>query len=557
MCNNTMTGGAEMTLHQFLWRAEHIFSEQELVSRHHRGVDRFTYVEYANRVRQLASALDQWGITTGDRVATFGWNHHWHHELYCAVPNIGAQLHMINILSPESHIEHIVDEAEDVLLFVDATLIDTLEQLQSTTAFNTVEQYVVMDSKVPDTTLSPITDHESFIADGDSTYSFPSVDETQPAGLCYTSGTTGEPKGVEYTHKMYWGHTMGQLTGTKSVGLDDTDTSMPVVPMFHASGWGRPFAALAAGANLVLPGPDPDPSDIVQLIEREEVTISSAVPAVWRGLLEYADNHRVDLSSLEYIFAGGTSIPQGLIKAYHEQFDTHIVTGFGMTETTPVAHWSQLTPATRNSSASEQIKVRAKSGIPLPGVQMKLIDETGAELPWDGESLGELLLKGPWVTTEYFNAPQQTQEQITEDGWLRTGDIARIDEHGYVEIVDRVDDLIKSGGEWISSVELEDRLMSHTKVREAAVIAVEHDYWDERPVAFVVASDEVTRGQELRDTLSAYITEEYPEWWAPDVIEFIDEIPKKATGKFSKQTLRSDYVDESIRRRLIKHAPGE
>lgn len=551
-----MPGGSNMTLHQFLWRAENVFPDRELVSRHHDGVSRFTYSEYGNRVRQLASALDAWGIEQGDRIGTFAWNHHWHHELYYGVPCIGAQLHMVNIHLPKQHVHHTVSEASDRILFIDATMVRRLENIYNSDpeAFSSVKQFVVMSDSVPDTHLSPIVDYESFISKGTEDYTFPPVDEEQPAGLCYTSGTTGLPKGVEYTHKMYWGHTMGLMTG--ELGLTNTDTALTIVPMYHVNAWGRPFATVAAGAKTVLPGPDPDSKDIAELIEDEQVTTSAAVPMVWRGLLEYSHNHDFDISSLEYVISGGASTPEDLINSYYNQLNVKMVSGYGMTETTPVTHQSAHKPQTMSYTNSELTKMRSQSGIPLPGVQMKVVDEDGNEQPWDGEALGELLLKGPWVTTEYFNSTNQTEESITEDGWFRTGDIVRVDSEGYVNVVDRMDDLVKSGGEWISSVEIEDHLMHHELVKEAAVIAIDHDRWDERPVAFVV-SEADTSDEALANELREYVAQSYPTWWAPDVIEFIEEIPKGSTGKRSKRTLRDNFVDDQLRARVQENAPGK
>ncbi|NLV08437.1 long-chain-fatty-acid--CoA ligase [Halomicrobium mukohataei] len=550
-----MPGGSDMTLHQFLWRAENVFGDQEIVSRTHEGIHRYTFADYGDRVRKLASVLDRRGYGEGDRIATFAWNNHWHHELYFGVPCQGAQLHMINILLPDAHVQHLVDDAEDAVLVVDPTMLDALEAAYDEEACDSVELFVVMGDTVPETDLEPVTDYESFIADGDPDYEFPDVSEDQPAGMCYTSGTTGMPKGVEYTHKMYWGHTMGLLTG--ELGLTARDTAMTVVPMFHVSGWGRPFATLAAGAKQVLPGPNPEPEDLAHLVESEGVTQSAAVPTVWRGLLQHASEADPDLDSLEYVLSGGSATPKGLIERYREDLGIELVSGYGMTETTPITHLAETIPSNVDADGDERTATRAHAGLPLPGVQLKVVDEDGEEVPWDGESLGELLMKGPWVTTEYFNAPDKTERSITEDGWLKTGDIARVTENGYTDVVDRLDDLVKSGGEWISSVELENRLMGHEAVAEAAVIPVEHPTWDERPAAFVVVEDDATADDDLRETLRSFVAEEYPSWWVPDTIEFIPAVPKGATGKFSKIDLEDQYVDDELRERVREQAPGQ
>jgi fatty-acyl-CoA synthase len=542
-----------MTLRQFLWRAENVFGDREVVSRTHRGINRYDYEEYGRRVRKLASALDEFGVEEGDRVATFAWNHHWHHETYFGVPCIGAQLHMINILLPDRHVQHLVSDAEDRLVFVDATMVEKLEGAYDEEAFDSVEQFVVMDDRVPDTELEPVTDYESFVADGDPEYELPQVDEDQPAGMCYTSGTTGLPKGVEYTHKMYWAHTMATMTG--EVGFRNTDTELTIVPMFHVSGWGRPFATVAAGAKQVLPGPNPEPADIANLIESEGVTKSAGVPTVWRGLLQYAREADPDLSSFEFALSGGSSTPESLVEAYHEELDVELVSGYGMTETSPVTHVSEHRADTRDYEGDDLYGLRSHAGLPAPGVEMKVIGDGGEELPWDGESLGELLMRGPWVTTEYFNAPEKTAESVTEDGWLHTGDIVRVHEDGYVDVVDRLDDLVKSGGEWISSVEVQERIMAHEDVVEAAVIPVDHPEWDERPAAFVVP-EEGADEDALREDVKRYVREEYPGWWAPDAVRFIEEVPKGATGKMSKMTLKQEFVDDDLEDEVREAAPS-
>ncbi|MFB6266983.1 MAG: long-chain-fatty-acid--CoA ligase [Halodesulfurarchaeum sp.] len=549
-----MPGGSNLNLRSFLWRAENLFPEQEIVSRTHAGIHRYTIGEYAERVHRLASALDQAGIERGDRVATFSWNNHWHHEAYYGVPNMGAQLHMINLLLPDSHIQHIVEDAQDRLLLVDPAMLEKLEGAYDADAFDSVEQFVIMGDVVPETSLEPVVDYESFIADGDPDYEFPVLPEDQPAGMCYTSGTTGMPKGVEYTQKMYWTHTMALLSG--QVGLDSTDTELTIVPMFHVSGWGRPFATIATGAKTVLPGPAPDSETLANLIEQENVTQSAGVPTVWMDLLEYATENEVDFSSLEYLLSGGASTPRALIESYNEELGVELVSGYGLTETTPVTHVAELKPGMEDLPDDERIDIREKSaGLVLPGVEFKAVGDEGEEIPWDGETMGELWMRGPWVTNEYFNAPGKTTEKVTEDGWFKTGDIVRVTEEGYVDVVDRVDDLVKSGGEWISSVEVENRIMSHPQVKEAAVVPVPHQRWDERPAAFVVAEEGADQDA-LVGELRELVAEEYPDWWVPDAFRFIDEIPKGSTGKFSKLTLEEDFVDESLEQEVAEQAPG-
>ena len=550
-----MPGGANLNLRSFLWRAENVYPNQEIVSRTHEGIHRYTFAEYGERVRKLASALDDFGIERGDRIGTFAWNNHWHHEAYYGVSSMGAQTHMINLLLPDGHIQHIVDDADDRILIVDPVMLEKLEGAYDEAAFSSVEQYVVMGDAVPETSLEPVVDYESFIADGDPEYTFPVLPEDQPAGMCYTSGTTGKPKGVEYTQKMYWTQVMALLTS--EVGLDSGSVEMPIVPMFHVSGWSLPFGTIAAGAKTVLPGPQPDAETLATLIEEEGVTHSAGVPTVWMDLLEYATENDADLSSIEALISGGAATPQGLIRDYREQLGLELLSGYGMTETSPVTHLAETKPEFEGLAGEELDALRAHSaGISLPGLEFKVVDDDGEELPWDDENLGELWVRGPWVTTEYYNAPDETRQTVTDDDWLMTGDIARVNEDGYVDIVDREDDLVKSGGEWIASAEVENAIMGDDDVAEAAVVGVPHDRWNERPVAFVAYRgdvDETEKAQELREL----VAESYPKWWAPDAFIPVKEIPKGSTGKFSKTTLREEYVTEEVEREVAENAPSQ
>jgi fatty-acyl-CoA synthase len=537
-----MPGGHDQTLRPFLWRAEQFYPETEIVSRTVDGIMRYTYSEYADRVRQLSNALDVMGIGEDDRVATLCWNHHYHYETYFALPSMGAQLHTINPLLPEDHIRYIVENAEDRVLFVDPSLLEALEPAVQSPEFDTVEQYVVTGDTVPETDLDPVTDYESFIGDQSTEYDWPDVSEDQLAGMCYTSGTTGKPKGVEYTQQMLWSHTMESQT-PQGIPMDDDDVVMPVVPMFHVNAWGMPFTATAGGAKHVYPGPSPDPADLAHLIEEEDVTLSAGVPTVWLGLQEYMNENSVDLSSLERVIVGGSAAPKAMIKWFDEQ-DVEVLHAWGMTEMAPIGSVSHVKGSLSDADYETQVEKRKKQGLTVPGIEFRVIDDTGEEIPWDGEAFGELWVRGPSVTKEYFGRPEANEEEF-EDGWLKTGDIVTVDPDGYIEVVDRAKDVIKSGGEWISSVELENSIMAHDDVNEATVIGVPHERWQERPVAFIVAgegADESTIEEDVMEMLS----EEYPKWWLPDDVEFIDDVPKTATGKFSKKDLRDEYSDESL-----------
>jgi fatty-acyl-CoA synthase len=533
-----MPGGTDLTLRPFLWRAEKLYPDREIVSRTAEGMTRYTYSEYADRVAQLANALDDLGVEAGDRVGTFCWNEHLHFETYFAAPSMGAQLHTINPLLPAEHIRYIVDNADDRVLFVDPTLLEALEPTVQSPEFDGVEQYVVMGSEVPETDLDAVA-YEEFI-DGHSTeYDWPDVSEDQPAGMCYTSGTTGRPKGVEYTQKMLWAHTMESLS-PQGIPMADDDVVMPVVPMFHVNAWGMPFTATAGGAKQVFPGPSPDPADLAGLIEDEGVTITAGVPTVWLGLMDYCEDNEVDLSTLDTVIVGGSAAPKSMIQWFDER-DVELLHAWGMTEMAPIGSVAHVKESIRDADYETRLNHRVKQGLIVPGLEFKVLDDDGEPIEWDGEAFGELLVRGPSVTTEYFERPEANEEEF-EDGWLRTGDVVTVDEEGYIKIVDRAKDVIKSGGEWISSVELENAIMAHDDVAEATVIGVPHERWQERPVAFVVPAEGADRDG-IEEGVMDLLGEEYPKWWLPDDVVFIDEVPKTATGKFSKKDLRDQYTD--------------
>jgi fatty-acyl-CoA synthase len=483
------------------------------------------------------------GVGDGDRVATFCWNHHRHFETYFGVPNMGAQLHTINPLLPDEHVEYIVENAGDRVVFVDQPLVEKLEGAADSAAFESVEQFVVMGGSVPDTSLSPTVDYESFVGDHEPEYDWPRLSDDQPAGMCYTSGTTGKPKGVEYTQRMLWAHTMATLI-PEGLGLEESDVVMPVVPMFHVNAWGLPFTTTAAGAKHVYPGPAPEPADLAALIEQERVTISAGVPTVWLGMLEYLEEHDADLSSLDTLVVGGSAAPRSLIRTYDEEYDVEVLHAWGMTEMSPIGTVSHLKSKMADWPDDRKDEKQAKQGLIVPGLEFKVVDDDGQQVPWNGEDFGELWVRGPWVADEYFKRPDATEADFEGD-WLKTGDIVTVDSEGYVQIVDRAKDVIKSGGEWISSVELENALMAHDDVAEATVIGVPHERWQERPVAFVVPAGEVD-GEALKSELIEMIRADYPKWWAPDDVLYVEEIPKTATGKFDKKVLREEYDDESL-----------
>ena len=541
-----MPGSTDQTLRPFLWRAARMFPDVEIVSRTHDGIERYDYAAYENRTAQLANALRDAGIERGDRIGTVCWNHHRHFETYFGVPSMGAQLHTINPLLPDEHVGYIVENAADRVLFVDPSLAEKLAGAVSEDpdAFESVEQYVVMgdEDSIPDVPLDPMVDYESFVGDESTAYDWPQLAGEQPAGMCYTSGTTGRPKGVEYTQEMLWSHTMATIT-PQGLGIDADDVVMPAVPMFHVNAWGMPFTSTAAGAKHVYPGPSPTPADIAGLIEDEKVTLTAGVPTVWIGLLEYMEDNEVDLSSLERIVIGGSAAPESMIRRF-DDLGVEVMHAWGMTEMSPIGSVSHLKPGMEEWNAERRYEKRAKQGLMVPGIEFQVIDEGSEEIEWNGEDFGELWVRGPWITTEYYERPEVNEEDF-EEGWLKTGDVVTVDPEGYIKLVDRAKDVIKSGGEWISSVELENELMAHDDVAEATVIGVPHERWQERPVAFVVPDERADRNA-LAEELPEMIEAEYPKWWRPDDVVFIDEVPKTATGKFDKKVLREEYSDEEF-----------
>ena len=529
-----MTRG--QTLRPFLWRATTLFPDRELVSRDHAGETRHDYAVFGERTARLAGALRDLGVGAGDRVGTLGWNTHRHMEAYFAPPLLGAQLHTVNAVLPDEHVEFIVEDARDDVLLVDpGEPFETVGRLFD--AFDSVEHVVVMGEDAPESDLT-VHAYEDLLADADPVEEWPDVDADAPAGMCYTSGTTGMPKGVEYTQAMMHAHAMMVQTPS-AVGIDGSDVVMHVVPMYHVNSWNFPYAATVAGAKQVYPGPSPDTETLAELIGAEGVTLTAGVPTVFIDLLEYADAHDVDFSSLERIVVGGSAAPRGVMRRYAEEYDVTVDHAWGMTETMSIGSVSRP-KAGMDLDADERLAVRAKQGLLSPGLEMRVVDDDGAEVPWDGESFGELWVRGPTVVDEYYERPEATAEAF-EDGWLKTGDIATVDPDGYFGIVDRAKDVVKSGGEWISSIQLENALMEHDEVVQAAVVAVPHDRWGERPVAAVVTASDA--GEVTEATLREHLSASFPRWWLPDDVRFRETIPQTATGKFDKMALREELED--------------
>jgi fatty-acyl-CoA synthase len=530
----------QLTLQHFYNRAVRIFPRKEIVTQTDTGLHRYTIGEWGKRTAQLANALHRAGVKEGERIATFGWNTYRHLELYFAIPCIGAVLHTLNIRLFADQLAYIINNAEDSIIFVDGDLVPILESLAD--RLTSVKQYVIM-GEAPSATgkLQPSVDYEAFIAGQPEQYDWPQLDEKTAAAMCYTSGTTGNPKGVVYSHRSTFLHSMGAGLAD-ALALSERDTILPVVPMFHANAWGLLHAGIMMGSKIVLPGRFMDPFRIAQLMAQERATVAAGVPTIWIGLLNVLEKELVDLSALRAIYCGGSAVPRSLIEGLQRK-NLNIVQAWGMTETSPLASVSRLRSYQLDLPLDEQFRVRAKQGTVVPGVDFRVVDlETGQEAPWDGETYGELQVRGPWIASAYYKDSESSAKFA--EGWLRTGDVAVVDEDGVIQLVDRTKDLVKSGGEWISSVELEGLVMGHSKVLEACVIGMPDPKWDERPLAFVVAKPDFT-GQITKEEIIDYLRPHVAKWWLPDDVVFVDAIPKTSVGKFDKKVLRSQYAAQT------------
>ena len=524
-----------LTITHQLERANRLFPKKEIVTRTPSGLHRYTYADLYRRACRLGNALAALGVRQGDRVGSFAWNTYRHLELYLGVPSSGAVLHTLNIRLFPEQISFIVNHAEDAVIFVDDVLVSTLEPLAKD--FRGVRAYVVMgDGPLPATSLQPVYRYEDLLAAAKEEFAFPKLDENAAAGMCYTSGTTGNPKGVVYSHRSMVLHSFAQAMAD-AMGLCEADTVLPVVPMFHANAWGMPYTATMVGAKQVYPGAQPTPKDIAELIQDERVTVTGGVPTVLIGLLGVLEQQHYDLSSLRCVPCGGSAVPESLIEKF-DALGINVLQAWGMTETSPLATLSHPRSSMRDWDAQQRRAARAKQGMPLPGVEIRVVDDAGRELPWDGKSVGELQVRGPWVVGAYYN--DRRSADAFQDGWFKTGDVATIDADGYVQITDRAKDVIKSGGEWISSVELENAIMAHPQVLEAAVIGLPHERWQERPLACVVAKP----GQQLsKEAIIEHLKDRVAKWCLPEDVVFIESLPKTSVGKIAKRDLREQFKD--------------
>ena len=526
-----------LSLTALIERAEQLTPERKVAYRRPDGaVHRTTMGDCARRARRLASALTGLGIEEGDRVGTLMWNQPEHLEAYYALPAMGAVVHTLNPRLHPDELAFIAGDADDRAIIVDQTLLKVLDSFKDRHEF---EHVIVVSHSgdTPDDTL----EYESLLKNADGPATWLDPNERRAAAICYTSGTTGRPKGVLYSHRALVLHSMAAaLPGAMNVSA--RDVMLPVVPMFHANAWGIPYTATLVGASLVLPGPKLDAESVLDLLADEHVTLTAGVPTVWMAMLNAIETEpeRWDLSRVHRLLVGGSAVPKSMIEGYAKH-GLEIVQGWGMTETSPLASSAILPPELDDASDDEKFDYRARQGYPQPFVDIRARGDDGELIPWDDETMGELEVRGPFVACAYFGGAGS--EKFTEDGWFQTGDVVKIDQTGSIRITDRSKDLVKSGGEWISSVDMENLLMSHPSVAEAAVIAIPDEKWDERPLAVVV----LKQGKDASpDDLREHLSGNFAKWQLPERVEFMDEIPRTATGKFKKIALREQFVKTGV-----------
>ena len=531
------------TMMEFPLGVRHIFehgrttyADSEVVTNEAEGVRRIKFGALADRADQLAAGLRRLGVEPGDRVATFAWNTQEHQEAYFAIPGMGAVMHTINIRLSAEQIRYIIGHAEDSVILADASLAPVLAPVLTAGGdeLKTLRHLIVYGDG-DRSGLPEHIDYEELLAAERPGFDWPEIEETAAAAMCYTSGTTDRPKGVVYSHRSTFLHSLGLCSG-EALGLSQYDRLLPVVPMFHGNAWGMPYAAWLIGADLLLPNRFTQAEPLARFIAEERASLATAVPTVWYDLLGL-DPATVDLSSLRMILAGGAAVPRSLIEAYEQRFGVRVVQGWGLTETSPVA---AVAHPPKNAPAEQAMGYRATAGRALGGVEARIVDDDGKVLPRDGHATGEIEVRGPWVTGAYYRDPASAKFR---DGWLRTGDVGRIESHGYITISDRAKDVVKSGGEWISTLELEAAILTHPAVREAAVIAAPDERWGERPLACITpAPGESVNPEELRAHLSGLVVK----WWLPDQWAIVDAVPRTSVGKHDKKLLRERYAEGSL-----------
>lgn len=530
-----------LLISSLLSHATVIAADREMVTRTVEGpIHRTTYGEIHKRARQLANAFRMLGVGTGDRVATLGWNTVRHFEAYYAISGSGAVTHTLNPRLHPSQLTYIMNHAEDVYVFVDLTFLPLIEAVID--ELHGLRGVIVMTDRahMPESTIENLLCYEELIDSHSDDFEWPEFDENAASSLCYTSGTTGHPKGALYSHRSTIIHAYASaLPDVLHIG--ENEVILPVVPMFHVNAWGIPYAATMTGAKLVMPGPKLDGASVHELLAAEEVTMTAGVPTVWLSLLAHWRETGAHVPSLKRIIIGGSAAPQSMIEAFQDEFGVEVRHAWGMTEMSPLGSVSLPKPAIRSAGRDAVYRSQRKQGRPVFGVEMRIVDDQGKELPHDGKAFGELQVRGPWITSSYFKLDRSDAHH--EDGWFSTGDVCTMDPDGYIEITDRAKDVIKSGGEWISTIELENLATGHPDVLQAAVIGVPHPKWDERPLLLVVPQQGKTPNH---DNLVAYLSDKVAKWWLPDDTILVDELPLGATGKVLKTRLREQYGDHKL-----------
>ncbi len=521
--------------------ADRYHGDTEIVSRlTEGGIHRYTYSDAHRRARQLANALTALGVRPSDRIATLAWNTHRHLELYYGISGIGAICHTINPRLFPEQISYIINHAEDAYVFLDLTFVPLAEKVAP--LCRTVKGYVVMTDRAhmpPQTSLPNVVCYEELVNGHSDDLEWPELDENTASSLCYTSGTTGNPKGVLYSHRSTLLHAYASAL-PDTLGLSANDAILPVVPMFHVNAWGLPYAAPLVGAKFVFPGPGLDGASLYELYENEKVTFTAGVPTVWLGLLQYVREKKLKFSTLKRLIVGGSACPPAIIRAFQDEYGVRVVHAWGMTEMSPLGTVNASKQKQGAWAPEQKFALQAKQGRPVCGVELKIVDSEGKELPRDGKAFGDLLVRGPWVTNGYFKGEGGSP---LRDGWFPTGDVATLDPDGYIQITDRSKDVIKSGGEWISSIELENIAVGHPAVAEAAVISARHPKWDERPLLLVVKKPGANVS---REELLKFYEGKIAKWWLPDDVVFVDSLPHTATGKLLKTKLRDDFRDYKL-----------
>lgn len=529
-----------LTITSLIKHAAKYHGDTEIVSRSIEGpIHRYTYAQSYQRIQKLANALVELGVQPGDRVATLAWNGYRHFELYFAISGLGAVCHTINPRLFGDQIAYIINHAKDTVIFTDLSFVPVLEGVADKIG-DTVEFVIMTDQDhMPDTSLKDVLCFEDLLIDQSDQFDWPELDEDTASSLCYSSGTTGNPKGVLYSHRSTVLHAMCTCAAD-SLGVCSQDAVLPVVPMFHVNAWGLPYACAMVGAKLVFPGAGMDGASVFELLEAEEVTFTAGVPTVWLLLKQYFQAENKTLPHLDRVVVGGAALPPSIIEAFEKDLDCQCIHAWGMTEMSPIGTVGQMKGNMKDLSPEEIMGYKVKQGRPVYGVEMKIVDDDDKELPHDGAAFGELLVRGPWVTSGYFEDEAATKGSFDAEGYFRTGDVCTIDERGFMQIVDRSKDVIKSGGEWISSIELENIAVGHPEVAEAAVIGIAHPKWDERPLLLCIKAE----GAAVTDVdMLAFFKGKVADWWIPNEVVFVEELPHTATGKLLKTALRETFSD--------------